>query len=110
MRIKKDDGSWHASGIKVRDARHDRSSPESAKPRGKKDCKTWCRGKVGRAHEGEWMALSEVHNHGYRTRSAFVDHSRVLVCKRCGRHLDYCWSWFAGRCKAPSHDHYVPKK
>lgn len=110
MRIKKDDSSWHASGIKTRDARHDRSSPEVAGHRAKKDCKRWCRGKVGREHEGEWKSLNEVRGFWSGRNSKLANTSQVFVCKRCGRHLDYCWSWFGGRCKNKTHPHHVTKK
>jgi hypothetical protein len=102
VRLKEDSASWHASGLIVRDARHDGSSPEVAPHRSKKDCKRWCRGKVGREHDGEWRP--------YKEDAGYATNWRILVCKRCNKHLDTCWSWMGKRCKAPNHGHAVPQQ
>ena len=107
MKISRDDFSWHASGILARDARHEKTEKQVPGHRAKKDTKRWCRGKVGREHEGEWKGYDEVNN---TTPSNASRHRnlRYLVCKRCQRHIDYCCSWFGTRCKNAKHEHYAP--
>lgn len=52
MKISHDDDSWNASGVKRRDFRHDHSSPEIPRHKGKKkNTKKWCKGKIGVRHK-----------------------------------------------------------
>lgn len=57
-RIKKDKDSWHASGIVVRDKKHDKSfdGHEGRRPnkKKKKNTKKWCKGIEGRKHILVW--------------------------------------------------------
>jgi len=52
----------------------------------KKNTKKWCKGKVGRSHEG----LPH-----YR-RASWGNSGVELVCSKCGKQLDWwwpCWKW-----------------
>jgi len=106
MKISRDDSSWHASGVLVRDARHTKTEQQVGGHRAKKDTKRWCRGKVGREHEGEWKHHDEVTHR--RPGSRFTANCWICVCKRCQRHVDECFSWMGNRCKNPKHPHYAP--
>jgi len=58
----------------------------------RKDCRRWCRGKVGRTHRPEWRSWDEAKNSFTppgRARSRW----RVLVCAACGRHLAFDFPW-----------------
>lgn len=80
MRIKKDDSSWRASGILVRDERWDKSTPEVPKHKGnkKKNTRKWCKGKVGIEH------VPHIVEFEYYTAYFIYD-----VCKNCGKRLKY---------------------
>lgn len=58
----------------------------------KKDTKKWCRGKIGREHEGECKMYDELKqaNHGPRDYG-YMSRCRVLICKKCGKHLESWW-------------------
>jgi len=77
-KISRDDTSWHASGVKTRDARHTKSPEETGRHQSKKNTKKWCRGKIGKEHTGEWRDKGYCH---------------ILTCTKCGKHLDYKWRW-----------------
>lgn len=84
MRVKKDSGSWHASGVINRDKRHDKSfDGATGKPKKKKDTKRWCKGKEGRVHELEWREMKW----SASTRSVLKKRSYTMeiVCTKCGR-------------------------
>lgn len=84
MRIKKDPESWHASGVKVRDARHDKSfdGPTKGGKRKKKNGRKWCRGIEGRLHTLEWVDVAGRH---YPCKNA--------VCKECNISIENRGNW-----------------
>jgi hypothetical protein len=69
--------------------------PEEPKkrPPAKKDTKRWCGGHVGREHDTHWIQWME---HSTSTR---------LICKRCGKTLDWCGSFWSKKsdCKCGKH-------
>lgn len=56
---------------------------------GKKDTKRWCKGVVGREHQGEWV------KHEYEMTVAgtrkIIWLWNVKKCKVCGKQLEYDW-------------------
>lgn len=90
MRIKKDKTSWHAGGVIARDARHEKSPDNTAKHLSKKNTKRWCKGKVGREHQGEWVRYYELKHDGGRMGKC---NWRIFVCKRCQKHLNRSYPW-----------------
>lgn len=74
-------GDYKASGIRRRDTRNTKL-PDIRPPSGsKKDTKRWCRGVVGREHEPECRL----------SKYSFAQEWRDLVCKKCGKELDWWW-------------------
>lgn len=88
MRIKKNKGSYSASGIIKRDSNQDKSyngSPTSSSKQRKKNKKKWCKGKVGKKHDLEWR-LSRFHQQRYGV-PGYVNSVREAVCKNCEKAL-----------------------
>jgi hypothetical protein len=65
MSNNRSDGSWHYSGIKRRDFKHDASGPEIIRPIVRKNTKKWCKGKVGKEHDykpkSHWMFFGSIY-------------------------------------------------
>jgi hypothetical protein len=63
-----------------------KDAPQVPRHVSKKNTRRWCKGKVGVEHRTEWVRKRETWasygagNHWYN-----------LICKACGKHLDYCW-------------------
>ena len=106
MKISRDDGSWHASGVLARDARHVKTEQQVAGHRAKKDTKRWCRGRVGKEHDLEWVNFwAHRQNREYQPGDG---NWWMSICKRCEKHIESCRSWMGGRCNNPKHPHYAP--
>jgi hypothetical protein len=63
-------------------------SDEVPAHRAKKNRRHWCRGKVGTPHQPECRPYVEVKPGLPASGVAFADW-RVLVCRACGKHLEY---------------------
>lgn len=85
---------WKIGAAKRRDERNAKS-PEKVRGEGqKKRTKKWCKGKAGVEHEPECRDYQEV------KRSLFGKYAngwKILVCKKCGKDLDYWWGETGGR-------------
>lgn len=84
MRLKENPGSYRASGIRVRDARHVHNGPSVPKHRSGKDTKRWCFGKVGREHEYRCFAQN------IGTGAGEIRYY-ALCCSHCGKEKARWW-------------------
>lgn len=63
------------------------SVPETPHPSSKKDTKRWCKGVVGREHQGEWVNLGVLRSSKTPQDYASDLGFEWLVCQVCGRHI-----------------------
>ncbi len=73
-------GSWHASGVVVRDARHTHNGPSEPAHRATKDKRRWCRGKVGVAHK---LVV--------RLDTSWIRPQLLRYCTVCGKEFGSYW-------------------
>lgn len=74
----------HAAHIRNQRQARDEVRPPSGSS---KNTKKWCRGVVGREHNGVWMPYTE-HKHFQGLHLKALKSWRVLVCTVCGKELE----------------------
>lgn len=67
---------------KIRDARH---TDQPVRHGNNKNTRKWCRGKVGRQHDPEWVSYAEAKN----LSTHIFGHWRIMRCKNCRKELLY---------------------
>lgn len=75
-----------------RDARNIKDDPKPKPTSSKKNTKRWCKGKKGQEHTPECMSYYNAKGipMDYLESSMFSAVGwRILVCRRCGKELDY---------------------
>jgi hypothetical protein len=70
---------WKRGAAERRDERHTAVDDTPRPVAGRKDCKRWCRGKVGVEHKPVCHKRPE----------SYLSEWRELRCEVCGRRLDY---------------------
>ena len=79
-------------------AKRSRPTPEEARPTpGKKDTRSWCRGKKGREHRPECLTYREAKGIAKDWMPDFASAWRLLVCAECGKELARWSPWCAFR-------------
>ena len=73
-----------------RDLRQTKSEIVDQPHNKRKNCKKWCRGKVGVEHITECKKYSEVKN---VSEHAYSKYWRILVCTICGKEIDMHYSF-----------------
>lgn len=82
MRLKEDNSSYRASGVRHKDARNAKDEIPEKKTTRKHNRKRWCKGKVGVLHDiGPWA----------KAIVRFGIERREKRCKKCNRVMDYSY-------------------
>jgi hypothetical protein len=80
--LRRMDGTWQEQAARRRDERATKMPDAPVKARGKKDRKRWCGGHEGREHQAECRLYKD-------GRKTYLKGWRELVCRTCGKQLDW---------------------